>query len=56
MLINQFWVLFLALLILVVATYIGSNKKIAQGSFIKNGVFGGFWLLVPLYVFLSTNT
>ena len=56
MLVNMFWVLFLAFLVLVVSTYIGGNKKIAQGALIKNGTFGGFWLLAPLYVLFATNT
>ena len=56
MMINLFWVLFIAFFVLVVATYIGSNEKFAHRKPLKNGAFGGFWLLVPLYVFLSTST
>ena len=56
MLVNMFWVLFVAFLVLLIATYIGGNEKFGHCKPMKNGVFGGFWLLVPLYVFLSTNT
>lgn len=53
--ISKFWVLFVAALLLVVATYMG-----AQGGLFaklsKNGMFGGLWLTIPLYVYLLPNT
>ena len=53
--INKFWALFVAVLLLVVATYIGSQKGIF-GRLSKNGVFGGIWLTIPLYIYLLPNT
>ncbi len=54
--INLFWSLFIAVLILVIALYIESARKESNGKLIKNGVFGGLWLTVPIYAYLATNT
>lgn len=53
--INKFWALFVVVLILVIATYIGSQKGLL-GRLTKNGVFGGIWLTIPLYIYLILNT
>jgi hypothetical protein len=53
---SMFWVLFLAVLILLFAAYFGSNPKHIHGFVLKNGVFGGFWLMVPIYAQLVSNT
>ncbi len=53
--INKFWSLFVAVLILVIATYLGSQKGLL-GRLTKNGVFGGIWLTIPLYIYLMQNT
>ena len=53
--VNLFWVLFLAVLLLVIATYLASQKGM-YGRLIKNGVFGGIWLSIPLYIYLLPNT
>lgn len=52
---NRFWVLFVAIFILVVATYLGSQNG-AFGRLSKNGIFGGVWLTIPIYVYLLQNT
>jgi len=54
-LINKFWVLFVAALTLVFATYIGSQGGLF-GRLSKNGIYGGVWLSIPLYVYLLPNT
>ena len=53
--ISLFWALFVAVLILVVATYLGSQKGLF-GRLAKNGVYGGIWLTIPLYIYLVQNT
>ncbi len=53
--ISKFWVLFVAALLLVIATYLGSQGGLF-GRLSKNGMFGGFWLTIPLYVYLLSNT
>lgn len=53
--INMFWALFVAVLLLVIATYVGSQKGLF-GRLSKNGVFGGIWLTIPLYIYLLQNT
>ena len=56
MYINLFWAIFAAVLILASAVYAGGQKKLKYGLTFKNGVFGGFWLMVPIYAYLVTNT
>ena len=53
--INMFWALFVAVLLLVVATYVGSKKGLF-GRLSKNGVFGGVWITIPLYIYLLPGT
>lgn len=53
--IDMFWALFVTVFLLVVATYLGSQKG-PFGRLAKNGVFGGVWLTIPLYVYLLQNT
>jgi len=53
--VDMFWALFVAVLLLVVATYIGSKKSLFS-RFSKNGVFGGIWLTIPLYIHLLPHT
>jgi hypothetical protein len=52
---NLFWALFVAVLLLVVAIYLGSQKGLI-GRLSKNGVFGGIWLTIPLYIYLLPST
>ena len=56
LIISKFWVLFIACVILLVALYIGDSDKYPYRKSIKNGTFGGFWLLVPVYAYLFTST
>ncbi len=56
MYLSLFWCLFIAALILVIGMYIGSRKAFLFRKEINNGVLGGCWLLVPIYVYLATNT
>lgn len=53
--INQFWVLFLAALVIVFALFVGAQGGVF-GRLSKNGIFGGIWLTIPLYFYLVTNT
>ncbi len=53
---SMFWVLFLAAIMLLFASYLGANEKYEHGVITKNGVFGGFWLLIPIYAHLAFNT
>ena len=52
---SLFWVLFVAVLLMVFATYLASQKGLF-GKLVKNGVFGGIWLSIPLYIYLLSNT
>ncbi len=56
MYLSLFWCLFVAVLILVIGIYIGGREAFVLRKEINNGVLGGFWLLVPIYVYLATNT
>ncbi|MEC9263291.1 MAG: hypothetical protein VYD53_18200 [Pseudomonadota bacterium] len=56
MLLSLFWVLFIAALILAIASYLGSNTNIKNSAAFKNGVFGGVWLMVPIYAYLAQGT
>jgi hypothetical protein len=51
----MFWAIFVAVLLLVAAMYLGSQKGLI-GRLSKNGVFGGIWLTIPLYIYLLPNT
>ena len=53
---NLFFTLFIAVLIVVVALYIGDASKLQKGKIIKNGVFGGLWLSIPIYIYFVANT
>ncbi|AZZ93492.1 hypothetical protein EUZ85_23320 [Hahella sp. KA22] len=52
---SMFWVLFLAAIVLLFAAYLGSSSKYAHGSLLKNGVFGGFWIMIPIYAQLASK-
>lgn|GEM_PF-3615132 len=54
--INLFFSLFVVVLILVISLYIETIRKESNGRLIKNGVFGGFWLSIPMYVYLASHT
>jgi len=53
---DRFWSLFIAVLIVVLALYIESARVESNGKLIKNGMFGGLWISIPIYVYLATNT
>lgn len=55
MLLSMFWVLFAAVGVLVVSAYIGSNPKYKRGKVLRNGVIGGFWLMIPVYAYVAAN-
>jgi 4-hydroxybenzoate polyprenyltransferase len=55
MLLSMFWVLFSAVGILVVFTYIGSTPKYKHGKALRNGVIGGIWLIIPVYAYVASN-
>lgn len=54
--VNLFSSLFVAVLLLVITLYIETVRKESNGRLIKNGVFGGFWLSIPVYVYLANYT
>lgn len=49
-----FWSLFVAVLIVIVATYHGSQQG-PFGRLLKSLVFGGLWLTIPLYIFIAKH-
>jgi len=53
---NLFFCLFGAFLMCAIGLYIADNTKIENRVVIKNGVFGGLWLSIPLYAYLVSNT
>jgi len=53
--INRFLALFVAVLILLVATYLGSKSGLL-GKLSRNGMYGAVWLSIPLYVYLFPIT
>jgi len=53
--ISMFWAIFVAVLVLVVAVYFGSQHG-NKGHLIKHGVFGSLWITLPLYIWLLPNT
>ena len=52
---NKFFSLFIAALLLAIATYIDAQKGLF-GRLSKKGVLGGIWLTIPLYIYLLPNT
>ena len=53
---NLFFTLFLAAIILVASLYISGDRKVENGTIIKNGAFGGVWLCIPIYVYFINTT
>jgi heme/copper-type cytochrome/quinol oxidase subunit 2 len=54
--ISLFWALFVAALVICLALYFESYYTKTNGKYIKNGVFGGVWLVVPVYTHLALST
>ena len=54
--ISLFWSLFIIPLVLSCGLYLESSRKDKEGKFLKNGVFGGLWLVIPIYAYLATST
>ena len=52
---NLFISLFVVTLILVLAIYIGDKKFGHNRALIKNGIYGGIWLSMPIYIYLAIN-
>mgnify|MGYP003637968919 CR=1 FL=1 len=48
MFLDLFYTIIFVSLVFAVASYIGSNSKYTSGKTIKNGVFGGIWLALPI--------
>jgi hypothetical protein len=53
--ISMFWSILACILMLVIASYLGSQHA-GVGRLIKDGVFGGFWLVIPWYLHLLSYT
>jgi hypothetical protein len=56
MFLDLFYTLIFVSLVFAVASYIGSSSKYKAGKTIKNGIFGGIWLALPMYAYLVNNT
>jgi len=55
LLINRFWFLFVAVLVLIVATYLGLQDSLL-GRLSRTGMYGAVLLSIPLYVYLLPGT
>jgi len=52
---DLFWSIFVVVILVVIANYIGSQHG-NKGVLIKSGVFGGVWLIIPWYLHLVSYT
>ena len=52
---DLFWSVFVGVILMVIATYLGSQHG-NKGALIKNGILGGVWLIIPWYLHLVSNT
>ena len=52
---STLWFLPVAALLMVVAAYLGAQGGLF-GRLSKTGMLGGFWLTLPLYIYLLSNT
>ena len=50
---SLFWPFFLVALIISVVAFLSSNNKFRYGVVIRNGVYGGFCLVVPVFILLQ---
>ncbi|MBA6265590.1 hypothetical protein [Colwellia sp. Bg11-12] len=53
--ISLFWSAFVCTLLIVIASYVGSQYG-NKGALIKSGILGGIWLIIPWYLYLVSNT
>ena len=56
MLVNLFFALFAAVLVMSVVAYISSQNKVSNSRQILHGAVGGLWLSVPIYAYLVAST
>ena len=56
MLLNLFFAIFAAVLVMSVVAYISTQDKVSNSRQVLHGAVGGLWLSVPIYVYLVANT